>query len=110
MDGFIDDIPTITIDYPIWAERTKNSELLGIHTIFRPLHSSEQLKRDDPLPIHKLSVEGQLVQHKKIMGWDIQTRSLRVFTPKEKETAWVKEIGAYLSSTKVKTENMESLI
>ena len=37
MDGFIDEIITITIDDPCWVERSKKSALLVIHTIFRPL-------------------------------------------------------------------------
>ena len=48
MDGFIDDIIDITLDYPNWADRTKNAALSVIHTIFRPLQSSEPLKWDDP--------------------------------------------------------------
>ena len=40
MDGFIDDIITITIDYSNLVERTKNSALLVIHIIFRPLQYS----------------------------------------------------------------------
>ena len=55
MDGFINDIIAITIDDLFWVERAKNVALLVIHTIFRPLHSSELLKRDDPLSIRKLS-------------------------------------------------------
>ena len=36
MDGFIDDVITITIDDPFWVERAKNAYLLIIHTIFIP--------------------------------------------------------------------------
>ena len=51
MYGFIDCIITIIIDDPSWVERTKNTALLIIHTIFRPLHSSETLKWDDPISL-----------------------------------------------------------
>ena len=54
MDGFINDIITITIDDPIWVKRAKNAASLVIHTIFMTLHSSEPLKWDVPLSIRKL--------------------------------------------------------
>ena len=44
MDGFIDDIITITIDDPCWVERAKNAALLIIQTIFRPQYSDKPLK------------------------------------------------------------------
>ena len=68
MDGFIDEIITITIYDPSWTEHAKNTALLVIHTIFRTIQTSEPLKRDGPLSIHKLSREGQLVKHKKCLG------------------------------------------
>ena len=45
MDGFI----TITVNDDNWIDRAKSAALLVIHTLFRPLHPSEPLKRDDPL-------------------------------------------------------------
>ena len=47
MDGFVDEIITLNIGVPSWADHAKNSALLAIHTIFRPLHYYEPLKRDD---------------------------------------------------------------
>ena len=73
MDGFIDEITTITIANPCWVERAKNVSLLVIHTIFRPLHPYEPLKQDDPLSLRKLAGEGQLAKHKTCLGWDIHT-------------------------------------
>ena len=54
MDGFIDDIITITVDYKHWIDRTKSEALLVIHTLFRPLHPSESLKQYDPIYLRKL--------------------------------------------------------
>ena len=100
MDGSINEIITITIDDPRWADRTKKSALLIIHTIFRPLQSSKPLKLDEPISLRKLSGEGQFYERKTCMGWETQTRSLWVLLPGEKETAWVQEIRATLTSTK----------
>ena len=51
MDGFIDDIITITVDDEHWIHRAKSAALLP----------SEPLKLDDPLSLRKLAREGQLV-------------------------------------------------
>ena len=110
MDGFIDDIITITIDYPRWVERAKNAALLIIHTIFRPQHSDKPLKRDAPLSLRKLAGEGQLTHHKTCLGRDIQTRSLQIFLPQEKETLWVHDIRESLALRNINTDKIESLI
>ena len=62
MDGFIYDIITITVDDEHWIYRAKVAALLVIHTLFRPLQPPETLKRDNPLSLRKLAVEGQLAE------------------------------------------------
>ena len=74
MDGFVDEIITLNIGVPSWADHAKNSALLAIHTIFRPLHYYEPLKRDDPLSLHKLAAEGKIYECKNCLGWDIKNR------------------------------------
>ena len=69
MYGFIYDIIAITIDNPGWVERTKNTYLLIIHTIFRPRNSGEPLKQDDPISLCKLAREGQISERKTCLGW-----------------------------------------
>ena len=68
MDGFMDDIITNTVDDNHWIDRAKSAALLVIHTLFRPLHPSESLKRDDPLSLRKLVGEGQLSEQKTCLG------------------------------------------
>ena len=84
MDGFIDDIVTITVDDEFWIDRAKSADLLVIHTLFRPIKPSEPLKRDDPLSLRKLAGEGQLSEQNTCLGWDINTKSLRLSLPGEK--------------------------
>ena len=55
MDGFIDEIITITVNEKHGMDRPKSAALLVIHTLFRPLQPSEPLKPDDPLSIGKLT-------------------------------------------------------
>ena len=92
MDGFIDDTITITVDDEHWIDRAKSAALLVIHTLFRPLQPLEPLKRDDPLSLRKLDGEGKKSEQKKCLGWDINTQSLRVSLPEEKQTAWTNDI------------------
>ena len=89
MDGYIDEIITITIDNPFWVECAKTTAFLVIHTISRRLHLEKPLKCDDPLPLRKLAGEGQLAKLKTCLVWYLQTRSLRLFLLIEKDTAWV---------------------
>ena len=110
MDGFIDDIINITVDDKHWIDCAKSAALLVIHTLFRPLQPSETLKQDDPLSLRKLAGEEQLAYQKTCLGWDINTQSLRVSIPEEKQTAWTNDIKEALASTKIKTDNLESLI
>ena len=110
MDGFICDIITITVDDNHWIDRARSAALLVIHTLFRPLQPLEPLKRDDPLSLRKLAGEGQLVEQKTCLGWDINTQSLRVSLPEEKHIAWTNDIKEALASTKIKTDTLESLI
>ena len=110
MDGFIDDIITITVDDKHWIDRAKSAALLVIHTLFRPLQPSEPLKRDDPLYLRKMVGEGQLSEHKTCLGQDINTHYMRVFQPEEGKTAWTTDIKEALASTKIKTNTLEALI
>ena len=73
MNGLIYGIIAITIDDPIWVERTKNASLLVIHTIFMPLQSSEPLKRGESISLRKLAGEGQLDECNTCIICDIQT-------------------------------------
>ena len=65
MDGFINDIITITVDDEHWIDRAKSADLLVIHTLFQPLQPSEPLKRDNSLSLRKLVGVVQLAEHKK---------------------------------------------
>ena len=107
MYGFINDIITITVDNEHWIDRAKSAALLVIHTLFRPLHPSEPLKRDYPLSLWKLTGEGQLAEQKTCLGWYINTQYLMLSLPEEKQRAWKNDIKEALASTKIKTDTLE---
>ena len=82
MVGFIDNIITITVDDKHWIDCAKVAALLVIYKLFWPLHLSEPLKQDDPLPLEKLVVEEKIAEHKTCLVWDIKTHYMIVFLPK----------------------------
>ena len=110
MDGFINDIITITVDDEHCIDRAKSATILVIHTLFRPLQPSEPLKRDDPLSIRKLVWEVKLADQNTCLVWYINTQYLRVSLPKEKQIAWTNDIKEALAYTKINTDTLESLI
>ena len=64
IDGFIEDIITITVDEEHWIERAKCAALLVNHTLFRTIQTSEPLILDNPLYLRKLAGEGKIAEHK----------------------------------------------
>ena len=68
MDGFIDNIINITVDYKYWIERAKIAALLVIHTLFRPMQESEPLKHNDPLSLGNITGEEKLAKCKMCLG------------------------------------------
>ena len=48
--------------------------------------------------------------YKTCLGWDINTHSLRVSLPEEKQTTWTNDIKEALASTIIETDTLESLI
>ena len=102
MDGFIDNIITITVDDKHCIYCAKIVALLVIHTLLQPLQPSEPLKRYDPLSLSILTWEGQIAHQKTCLGWDIHTHSVGVFLPEEKQTACNTDIKEALASKQIK--------
>ena len=102
MDGFIDEIINILVDDKHWIDCAKNAALLVIHTLLRPIHPSEPLERDDPLSLRKPVGEGQLADQKTCLGWNINTHSLRISHPEEKQTFWTNNIKEALLLQKLR--------
>ena len=102
MNGFIDNIITITVNDEHWIDHAKSAAILVIHTLFQPLQPSEPLKLDDPLSLRKITGEGKLAEHNICLGWYINTHSLKLFLPEEKQTSWVNDIKDALSSKQLR--------
>ena len=109
MDGFINDITTMTMGNKYRIERTKSVALLVIHTLFWPLQASKPPECNNSLSLRKISGEGKLAKQKTCLGWYINTHFLRVFMPKEERTSCINNIKDAFSSTKIYIDILESL-
>ena len=110
MNDFFQDIITVKIDNKTCIERDNNSSLLVIHTIFIPMQALDHLKQDNTLSLRKFTGEVCLEEPKTCLVWYYQTLIIRVLLPTEKYKSWIKDAKDVLSSTKVTTYNLVSMI
>ena len=110
VDGYIDDLLTITLDDPDLVTRGSQAIPLMCHTIFRPVHKNEPLPRTNILSKAKLIAEGMPSEQKTFLGWIIDTRRMRISLPKLKAFRWISEIDNLLTSKKSKHKDLESIL
>ena len=59
----------------------------------------EPIPRADPLSLRKLYGEGNLSESKTILGWDVNTRTMRIHLPKLKSQEWSLDIKHLIDQT-----------
>ena len=87
-DGYIDDIITMVVDLDDWVWKAINAAPLAIHSLFRPTDTDDPIPRDETISTRKLKGEGTPSERKTILGWLIDTRTFRIYLPKEKMIDW----------------------
>jgi hypothetical protein len=110
IDIYIDDTIGIAPDILDNVNRTSKSIPLAIHSIARPLDSSDIIPRKDIISLKKFSAEGRMEETKTILGWIINTRSLTISLPPDKHNRWTSDIKNILSSNKVRHKTLETLL
>ena len=110
VDGYIDDLLTIILDNPKLIKRGSQAVPLMCHVIFRPVHKNETLPRSDILNKTKLIAEGIPSEQKTFLGWNIDTRRMRLSLPKSKALRWINEIDKLLQNQKTKHKELESML
>jgi hypothetical protein len=97
-DVYVDDICLVGLLSDKESEhRLKNNILLALEIVGRPISPSEPLPRDELASKSKLLAEAGLSESKCMLGWDINTRTLRINLPTEKYTIWSLQINEILS-------------
>jgi len=109
-DLFIDDTILITLNKNDNHTCTCAAAILAIHTVAQSLHPNESIPRKEIISLKKFKAEVQPSEVKIVLGWTINTRTLRIYLPKEKFKEWSTEIKNIINQPKVSMKQMESLI
>jgi len=109
-DGYIDDCLSITTDEGDNVKKSQEAPPLIINSIFRPIDKDDPISRDDNISAKKLAGEGQPSEKKVMLGWQIDTRQMRIFLPMDKAVDWSTNISSILKNNTVNQKQMETLV
>ena len=109
-DGYIDDCLSLGIDEGDLVQKSQEALPLIIHSIFRPKDPEEPIERDDNISMKKLMAEGQPSEIRVMLGWQIDSRRMRISLPTTKATIWAKDIDNILNRQRVNKKELESMI
>jgi len=109
-DGYIDDCLSVALDIGDEVQRSQEAPPLVVHSIFRPLDTSDPLPRDDNISLKKLKGEGQPSEKKVMLGWLIDTVTMRVYLPPDKAIDWTSDIKSILERNTVTSKELEKTI
>ena len=109
-DCYLDDLFTCFLDLPTPIWKGSRITLLTLHLLGRPIADTEPLQRDDLLAFDKMLAEGSPEESKIILGWEVNTRTLRLRLPQEKLKSWNAEIDRILQLHSVDCEILATTI
>jgi len=110
-DVYIDD--TITVYPELNSKDCRKAEcavLLALFTAARAVDKNDPIKRADITSISKLLAEARPEEHKIILGWKLDSRSLTISLPIEKFIAWTNIIDNIVQSGVSTANELESMI
>jgi hypothetical protein len=110
-DCFIDDIVQIFLDTEANQKRMPGVVPLAVFATCRP-HAGpdEPVIRRPLLSPKKLMAEGSPAEIQIVLGWELNTRVLRLLLPFDKFTAWTGDIIEIMSRRSVTAGNLASLV
>ena len=77
------------------SRRGYEAVLLALAVIGRPLSEDEGVLRDELLAIEKALAEGTPTELLIVLGWELDTRRLRINLPEDKFVAWSADIDFF---------------
>jgi hypothetical protein len=110
VDIYIDDSIGITPNLPNVTHRVSRAIPLAIRTLARPLDSSDIIPRNDIISLKKFKAEGRLEEQKTVLGWIINTRSLKISLPTHKHSKWRGEIEKLTNLPLVTAKQLEAIL
>jgi hypothetical protein len=110
IDIYIDDFIGVSPDLGENSLRMSRVLPLAIHSIARPLDPLDFIPRKEIISMKKIQAEGRLEETKRVLGWDLNTRSLRLLLPSEKLRDWCSDIDKFIKSKKAHFKSLESTV
>ena len=94
LDIYINDTIGVTPDLHNNYHRMSRVIPLAICTLARPLDTTDIIPRKDIISTKKYQVKGRMEEQKTVLGWILNTISLRISLPPNKHDKWTNEIEA----------------
>jgi hypothetical protein len=112
VDGFIDDLINVFLDTPQNCCRQPHVVPLAMHVTSRPHAGDDQepLPRRPILSTPKLIAEGGPAEEQTVLGWNLDTRRLRLALPLDKFLAWREDIEKVLMAGTCPFADLEQLV
>lgn len=110
VDVFLDDNILVFRATPENLQRAPFVIPSVIAAISRPNSAQEPLRRDAFLTLSKLSAEGAPAEVRIVLGWQIDTRRLRISLPDDKYATWNRELEALIKKPTATYEAWDSLL
>ena len=109
-DIYIDDLIAAALDTPQNRKTLLHAPALAIHTLFRPTDDQDPLPRDELINITKHHAEAKLEERKVVLGWEINSRTFRIYLPKSKLSLWLSDIEPAIQKSSTTIKTFESII
>ena len=109
-DIYIDDLIAAALDTPSNDKKLLHAPALAIHTLFCPTDDKDPLPRDKLINITKHKAEAKLEERKIVLGWEINTRTFRIYLPKSKHSLWLSDIEPAIHKSSTTIKIFESII
>lgn len=100
-DGYIDDGILLATDKNNNVQKCQEALPLATDVAMRPLSTKENEKRDPSIQDKKLKGEGTSSERRRVLGWILYTRTLRVYLPPEKAIYWITQIKQIIKMEKI---------
>ena len=116
MEVYVDDFMAVSLDRSFGGlhatDKVFNVALNSLDVMFRHKVKLEPegMVREEAASVKKLDLESQARETGRILGWDVDTRRMRIALPAEKEAAWTETINQFLTDGHCSAKEMERTI